>query len=62
MYEFTLQLAALEPPPPEFQQLLLAVHGNRESMDAFARLNAGVLSPADFFAPDHVTRIFAAAS
>jgi flavin-dependent dehydrogenase len=62
MYEFTLQLAALEPPPPEFQQLLLAVHGNRESMDAFARLNAGVLSPADFFAPDHVSRIFAAAA
>ena len=62
MYEFTLQLAALEPPPVEFQQLLAAVHGNRESMDAFARLNAGVMSPAEFFAEDNVARIFAAAA
>lgn len=61
MYEFTLQLAALEPPPAEFQQLLAAVHRSRESMDAFARLNAGVMSPVDFFAEDHVARIFAAA-
>ena len=62
MYEFTLQLAAMEPPPPEFQQLLAAVHGNQESMDGFARLNAGVTSPAEFFAEDNVARIFASAS
>lgn len=62
MYEFTLQLAALEPPPPEFQQLLGAVHRSRESMDAFARLNAGVMSPAEFFSEDNVARIFAAAA
>jgi 2-polyprenyl-6-methoxyphenol hydroxylase-like FAD-dependent oxidoreductase len=61
MYEFTLQLAALEPPPAEFQQLLAAVHRSRESMNAFARLNAGVMSPTEFFAEDHVARIFAAA-
>jgi flavin-dependent dehydrogenase len=62
MYEFTLQLAAMEPPPPELQQLLAAVHGNQEAMDGFARLNAGVTSPAEFFAEDNVTRIFASAS
>jgi 2-polyprenyl-6-methoxyphenol hydroxylase-like FAD-dependent oxidoreductase len=62
MYEFTLQLAALEPPPPEFRQLLAAIHGNQESMDGFARLNAGVTSPAEFFAEENVARIFAGAS
>ena len=62
MYEFTLQLSALEPPPPEFQQLLAAVAGNQESMDGFARLNAGVTSPAEFFAEENVARMFAAAA
>ncbi|MCW2540957.1 MAG: oxidoreductase [Frankiales bacterium] len=61
MYEFTTQLATLQPPPPELQQLLGAVHGNQEAMDGFARVNAGVTSPAEFFAPDNVGRIFAAA-
>ena len=61
MYEFTGQLATLEPPPPELQQLLGAVHGNREAMDGFARVNAGVTSPAEFFSPENVGRIFAGA-
>ena len=61
MFEFTTQLATLEPPPPELQQLLGAVHGNQEAMDGFARMNAGVTSPAEFFAPDNVGRIFATA-
>jgi hypothetical protein len=30
-------------------------------MDAFARVNAGVMSPAEFFADQNVERIFAAA-
>ena len=51
----------LEPPPPEMQQLLGAVHGNQEAMDGFARVNAGVTSPAEFFSDDNVGRIFAAA-
>ena len=61
MYEFTCQLATLEPPPPEMQQLLGAVHGNQEAMDGFARVNAGVTSPAEFFSEENVGRIFAAA-
>ncbi|MGY1736816.1 NAD(P)/FAD-dependent oxidoreductase [Geodermatophilus sp. SYSU D00684] len=61
MYEFTLQFASLEPAAPELQQLLAAASGNREAMDRFARVNAGVESPADFFAPDNVERILAAA-
>jgi flavin-dependent dehydrogenase len=61
MYEFTYQLASLEPPPPEMVQLLGAVHGNQEAMDGFARVNAGVTSPAEFLSEENVGRIFAAA-
>jgi 2-polyprenyl-6-methoxyphenol hydroxylase-like FAD-dependent oxidoreductase len=61
MFEFTCQLATLEPPPPEMQQLLGAMHGNQEAMDGFARVNAGVTSPAEFFSEENVGRIFAAA-
>jgi hypothetical protein len=35
--------------------------GNRESMDGFARVNAGVTSPATFFAEENVSRILAGA-
>ena len=59
MYEFTTQLAALEPPPPELQQLLGAVHGNQDAMDGFARVNAGVTSPAEYFSDENVARILA---
>jgi 2-polyprenyl-6-methoxyphenol hydroxylase-like FAD-dependent oxidoreductase len=61
MYEFTCQLATLEPPPPELQQLLGAVHGNQEAMDGFARVIAGVTSPAEFFSEANVGRILATA-
>jgi flavin-dependent dehydrogenase len=61
MFEFTCQLATLEPPPPELQQVLGAVYGNQDAMDGFARVNAGVTSPAEFFSEENVGRIFAAA-
>lgn len=61
MYDFTCMLATLEPPPPEMQQLFSAIHGNRKAMDAFARMNAGTISPAEFFAPENVNAITAAA-
>jgi 2-polyprenyl-6-methoxyphenol hydroxylase-like FAD-dependent oxidoreductase len=61
MYELTCQLATLEPPPPELQQLLAAVHGDQEAMDAFARVMAGVTSPAEFFSEQNFGRILARA-
>ena len=57
MYEYTCQLAALEPPPPDLVRLLTAISGNQDATDEFARLNAGVVSPAAFFAPDNVARL-----
>ena len=61
MYELTTELATLAPPPPELQRLLAAAHGNRQAMDGFARMIAGVTSPAELFADDNVGRILAAA-
>jgi flavin-dependent dehydrogenase len=61
IYEFTCQVAALEPPSPQLQQLLGAAHGNQEAMDGFARVNAAVTSPAEFFSPENVGKIFEAA-
>jgi 2-polyprenyl-6-methoxyphenol hydroxylase-like FAD-dependent oxidoreductase len=57
MYEYTCQLAKLEPPPPDLVHLLTAINGQQDAMDEFARLNAGVVSPAAFFAPDNVARL-----
>jgi 2-polyprenyl-6-methoxyphenol hydroxylase-like FAD-dependent oxidoreductase len=61
MYEFTCQLATLEPPPPELEYLLGAMAGNQDAMDGFARLNAGVMSPVEFFSDENVGRILASA-
>jgi 2-polyprenyl-6-methoxyphenol hydroxylase-like FAD-dependent oxidoreductase len=57
MYELTTQLATLEPPPPDLQRLLGAIYGHQEAMDGFARVIAGVTSPAEFFSEDNVRRI-----
>jgi 2-polyprenyl-6-methoxyphenol hydroxylase-like FAD-dependent oxidoreductase len=62
MYEFTTELAILEPPPLELQQLLGAVHGNRDAMDAFVSIIAGTVSPVEFFDPEHIRRIMSAAA
>ena len=60
IYEFTAQLATLELPPPEMQQLLGAVHGNQQAMDAFVSVVSGAVSPADYFSEENVGSIFAA--
>jgi 2-polyprenyl-6-methoxyphenol hydroxylase-like FAD-dependent oxidoreductase len=59
MYEFTTQMATLEPPPPEMQQLLGAVHGNPTAMNDFVSVVAGTMSPQEFFDPAHLEAILA---
>jgi flavin-dependent dehydrogenase len=61
IYEFTAQLATLELPPPEMQQLLGAVHGRQDAMDGFVSVISGAVSPADFFSEENVGSVFAAA-
>ena len=60
-FEFTTMLATLEPPPDQLQQLLRAMQGNQEAMDGFARVAAGMTSPADFLSEENAARIMAAA-
>jgi flavin-dependent dehydrogenase len=60
IYEFTTQLATMEPPPPEMQQLLGAVAGNQQAMDDFVSIIAGTVSPAAFFAPEHIGELLGA--
>ncbi|HEU4334432.1 MAG TPA: FAD-dependent monooxygenase, partial [Candidatus Eisenbacteria bacterium] len=62
IFHFTCDLATQEPPPPELQRVLAAARGNREAMNGFARVNAGVTSPAEYFSEENVKRIVAAAA
>jgi 2-polyprenyl-6-methoxyphenol hydroxylase-like FAD-dependent oxidoreductase len=50
IYEFTTQLATVEPPSPEMQQLFAGMQGDQAAMDAFVSVTAGSLSPGEFFA------------
>jgi 2-polyprenyl-6-methoxyphenol hydroxylase-like FAD-dependent oxidoreductase len=59
MYELTCQLATLEPPSPEMQQLFGAIRRSQSAMDGFAQMNAGTIAPARFFAPENIARIVA---
>jgi hypothetical protein len=61
MFEMTCEIATFEPPPPETQQLLAAIHGNPRAMDGFVQANAGTISPAAFFSRENVLATLAAA-
>ncbi len=62
VYEFTDEFAQLVPPPPELQGLLEAMQGNQEAIDAFVSVQASTLPAPEFFAPENVERIMAAAA
>lgn len=61
IYELTMQMATLAPPPPETQTLFGAMAGNTSAMDDFASVISGALSPGRFFAEENIGRILAAA-
>jgi hypothetical protein len=41
------------------QELFGAIHGNPAAMDGFVQVISGVTSPAEFFSPENIGRIFA---
>jgi 2-polyprenyl-6-methoxyphenol hydroxylase-like FAD-dependent oxidoreductase len=57
IYEFTCQLAMLEPPPPEMQQLFAALRHNQEQTNRFFGTITGAVPVPEFFAPENVARI-----
>jgi 2-polyprenyl-6-methoxyphenol hydroxylase-like FAD-dependent oxidoreductase len=61
IYEFTAEFASMEPPPPEMQQLIGAMQGNQAAQDAFVSVQAATLPAPEFFAPENIGKIMAAA-
>jgi len=61
MYEFTNELAALEPPPPHLQALFGALRGNQEATNAFLSAITGAIPLADFMSEENLGRIVSAA-
>jgi flavin-dependent dehydrogenase len=63
MYEHTANLADVSaPPPPEVQALIAALDGNAEQTARFLGLIAGSVPIPEFFSPDNVGAIVAAAA
>jgi flavin-dependent dehydrogenase len=62
MYELTCQRAALEPPAPQMNRLLAALHGNQDDTDRFIGVIAGTVPIAEFFAPGNIQRITGAST
>ena len=61
MYDLTCELAALEPPPPEVLQLLMAARADERAADTFASVIAGSAPVAEFFGPENAERLLAGA-
>jgi 2-polyprenyl-6-methoxyphenol hydroxylase-like FAD-dependent oxidoreductase len=62
MYEFTNQLAALEPPPAPMQELFVALHTNQEATNAFLSAITGAEPLGSFMAPENLRRVTATAA
>lgn len=48
IYDVTTQLATFDPPTPEMVEILGAINGNQDGMDAFISVIAGTSSPPEF--------------
>ncbi len=62
MYDFTCQLATLEPPPPHMQQLFAALRGNQEATNRFYSAITGSTPLPAFMNPENIGRIVAQAT
>jgi len=61
MYDFTCQLATLEPPPPHMQKLFAALHHNQQGTDQFYAALTGAMPLPIFMAPDNIDRLLSSA-
>ncbi len=62
IYEFTCETAKLDPPPQSFVDLLVAMHGNARAIADYFGVFAQTERVQDFFAPEKLAGIMAAAS
>jgi 2-polyprenyl-6-methoxyphenol hydroxylase-like FAD-dependent oxidoreductase len=61
MYDFTCQMATLEPPPPPMQRLFLALRGNQEATNQFYSALTGSSPLPAFMNPENLDRILTGA-
>jgi 2-polyprenyl-6-methoxyphenol hydroxylase-like FAD-dependent oxidoreductase len=61
MYDFTCQLATLEPPPPMMQRLFAALRGNQAATNEFFSAITGSVPLPAFMNPENLERVIAAA-
>lgn len=62
MFEFTTQLARLEPPAPEMMHLMNSLRGNEIETGRFLGIVAGTVPIPEFFAPENLARIIEASA
>ncbi len=62
LFHFTCQLATLEPPPPEMQQLFGALHGNQQATNQFFSAITGASPLPAFMDPENLGRIMEAST
>jgi 2-polyprenyl-6-methoxyphenol hydroxylase-like FAD-dependent oxidoreductase len=62
MFDFTLQMATLEPPPPQMQQLFAALRGNQDDTNRFLSAITGSSPLPAFMNPENIGRIVAGAT
>jgi len=60
LFEFTCEQAAMQPVPPEMEEVFAAVRGNQEATDHFVRVFAGAASPEEFFSSENLEATLAA--
>ena len=61
MYEFTNELAKLEPPPPPMQELFAALRDNQPATDAFLSAITGATPLPEFMSDENLAKIVGAA-
>jgi flavin-dependent dehydrogenase len=59
MYHFTMDVARCEPPSAQMQELLGALIGNQEGINAFLGLIAGTTGIPQFFSEENMARLMA---
>ncbi len=62
MYDLICQMASMEAPPPDMQALFAALPGNDAATTAFFGVIDGTVTVPEFFAPEHIGSIMAAAA
>ena len=62
MYEVTCQRATLDPPPAQMLQLIQALAHDQHETDRFLGVDAGTVPVSEFYAPENISRIIAAAT